>query len=81
MNGLQRESVFHKPAEWGQHERTWMIWPHRDDLYEERLAPMQLEYLEIVAAISQFEPVTVIAHADHAENARTRLGRQATSPG
>ena len=39
-----------------------------------RLAPMQDEYVKIVEAISQFEPVTVVAHPDHAETARPRLG-------
>jgi agmatine deiminase len=77
MNELQGKAVFRKPAEFEKHARTWMIWPHRKDLYNKRLAPMQEEYLEIVAAISQFEPVTVVAHPDHAETARTRLGNRA----
>ncbi|MFN0193237.1 MAG: agmatine/peptidylarginine deiminase [Aestuariivirga sp.] len=66
-----------KPAEYERHERTWMIWPHRGDLYGARLAPMQAEYVNIAAAIAQFEPVTVVAHPDHAETARTRLGNLA----
>ena len=77
MNELQAEAAFRKPAEFEKHARTWMIWPHREDLYEERLAPMQKEYRDIVAAISQFEPVTVVAHPDHANAARTRLGNLA----
>lgn len=77
MNGLQALPTFRKPAEFEKHARTWMIWPHRDDLYEERLAPMQREYLEIVAAISQFEPVTVVAHPDHSGTARAQLGNLA----
>ena len=54
-----------------------MIWPHREDLYEERLAPMQLEYVQIVSAIAEFEPVTVVAHPDHADTAREALGNKA----
>ena len=77
MNGLQVESPFRKPAEFDRHERTWMIWPHRKDQYEHRLKPMQAEYVKIVEAISQFEPVTVVAHPDHAETARKRLGNLA----
>lgn len=77
MNDLQSKSAFRKPAEFEKHARTWMIWPHREDLYEEKLAPMQQEYLEIVAAISQFEPVTVIAHPEHSETARAKLGNLA----
>lgn len=74
VNGVQNGAAFTKPAEFERHERTWMIWPHRKDLYEARLAPMQSEYVKIVEAISQFEPVTVVAHPDHAQDARQRLG-------
>ena len=77
VNGVQNEQSFFKPAEFARHERTWMIWPHREDLYEARLEPMQKEYLQIVEAISQFEPVTVVAHPEHAELARKRLGNLA----
>ena len=47
MNEFQAEIVFRKPAEFDRHQRTWMIWPQREDLYEARLAPMQREYVEI----------------------------------
>lgn len=77
MNGIQVKAGLAKPAEFERHERTWMIWPHRKDLYDARLVPMQIEYLKIVEAISQFEPVTVVAHPDHAETARKRLGNLA----
>ena len=77
LNGVQPCLGFRKPAEFDRHERTWMIWPHREDQYEQRLAPMQVEYINIVEAISQFEPVTVVAHPDHADTARNRLGNLA----
>lgn len=77
VNDVQDGRSFAKPAEFARHERTWMIWPHREDLYEARLEPMQQEYLKIVEAISQFEPVTVVAHPEHAETARKRLGNLA----
>ena len=77
MNAVPSLSAFRKPAEFGRHERTWMIWPHREDLYGARLAPMQEEYRQIVAAIAQFEPVTVVAHPHHAETAQRRLGNLA----
>ena len=77
VNKVQESNGFQKPAEFERHERTWMIWPHREDQYEHRLGPMQAEYVKIVEAISQFEPVTVIAHPDHQETARQRLGNLA----
>ena len=77
VSDFHKELVFRKPAEFERHERTWMIWPHRIDLYEERLAPMQDEYIQIVSAIAAFEPVTVVAHPDHVDVARKRLGNLA----
>ena len=77
VNKVQESNDFRKPAEFDRHERTWMIWPHREDQYEHRLAHMQAEYVQIVEAISQFEPVTVIAHPDHETTARKRLGNLA----
>lgn len=77
MSEIQPAHRFSKPAEFAPHERTWMIWPHRKDLYGQRLPAMQREYLSIVAAIAQFEPVTVVAHPDHAETARLALGNLA----
>ncbi len=77
LNGVNSVAEFRKPAEFERHERTWMIWPHRQDQYGHRLQPMQAEYVKIVEAISQFEPVTVVAHPDHAETARVRLGNLA----
>ena len=77
VNNIHSVEKFWKPAEFERHERTWMIWPHREDQYGARLVPMQAEYLKIVEAIAQFEPVTVVAHPDHAETARRRLGNLA----
>ncbi len=54
-----------------------MIWPHRHDLYGVRLASMQREFVEIVCAIAQFEAVSVVAHPDHADLARNKLGGNA----
>ena len=51
-----------------------MAWPHRQDLYGERLPRVQAAYAEIARAISEFEPVTMVAHPDHAASARTLLG-------
>ncbi len=47
MNETKDAMKFWKPAEFEKHERTWMIWPHREDQYEYRLQPMQAEYVKI----------------------------------
>lgn len=74
MNELHDNGAFRKPAEFELHACTWMIWPHRHDLYGGRLAPMQREHAEIARAISRFEPVKVAAHPEHLEMARKTLG-------
>lgn len=78
MNGTHINRIFHKPAEYEPHRRSWMIWPHRDDVYGARLPAMQQEFAGVVRAIAGFEPVTVVAHPNHVETARARLGKTAT---
>ena len=77
MSDIHEKGKASKPAEFAPHERTWMIWPHRQDLYGSRLSGMQKEYRAIVATITQFEPVVVVAHPDYVETARFALGNLA----
>jgi agmatine deiminase len=63
-----------RPGEFEPHARTWMAWPHRQDLYGERLAAMQRAYADVAHAIAAFEPVSMVAHPDHASGARAQLG-------
>jgi agmatine deiminase len=74
MNDVPPSLRFRRPAEFEPHERTWMAWPHRQDLYGERLSRAQASYAEVARAISEFEPVTMVAHPDHAASARAHLG-------
>ena len=77
VNGIQSGTAYRRPAEFTAHLRTWMIWPHRSDLYGGRLVPMQREFAAIVAAIADFEPVCVVAHPDHVDTARRNLDSRA----
>jgi agmatine deiminase len=78
MNYTHVNSSYRKPAEFAAHAQSWMIWPHRNDLYGGRLAEVQREFVDVVRAIAQFEPVTVVAHPDHQAMARKRLKDLAT---
>ena len=78
MNLAHVNTTFCKPAEFAPHARSWMIWPHRDDLYGGRLPDVQREFIAVVQAIAQFEPVTVVAHPDHAGRAQKKLTDCAT---
>jgi agmatine deiminase len=62
------------PAEWEQHEATWIAWPHHEPDWPGKLAPIPWVYAEIVRALSDFERVEILCHSeDVAANARTLL--------
>lgn len=78
MNDIPSKLGFRRPAEFERHERTWMAWPHRQDLYGARLTAVQAAYAEIARAIAGFEPVSMVVHPDHLDSARAQLGNAAT---
>ncbi len=67
------------PAETGRHAQTIMCWPHRAEaeMYGPYLRDMQEGYVAVADAIARFEPVTMVAHPDHADTARRMLGNRA----
>ncbi|MCQ4628663.1 agmatine deiminase family protein [Shinella sp. CPCC 100929] len=64
-----------RPGEFEPHAKTWMAWPHRQDLYGDRLPAMQQAYADVARAIADFEHVSMVAHPDHADGARAHLGQ------
>ncbi|MDF2721655.1 MAG: agmatine deiminase [Paenibacillus sp.] len=65
---------YRMPAEWTEHERTFIAWPVQQSMvYPEQHEAVCAGYAEIVKAIAEFEPVTVIANADDAEQVRGRF--------
>ena len=52
------------PAEWHPHDRCWMAWPCREELWGERLEAAREAYAEVARAIAAFEPVTMIANPE-----------------
>lgn len=58
------------PAEWVQHERTLVAWPTRADAWRGHgLEAARACHAEVIDAISQFEPVTLVANPSEAEAA------------
>ncbi|MEO1198457.1 MAG: agmatine deiminase family protein [Pseudomonadota bacterium] len=72
--------AYRMPFEGHRHSQTVMCWPHRSDakMYGDHLDAMQEGYVAVAEAISCFEPVTMVAHPDHADSARKMLGNRAT---
>lgn len=67
-----------RPGEFEKHAQTWMAWPHRADLYGDLLDDVQKGYVAVAKAISEFEPVTMVAHPAQATKARSMLGNHAS---
>lgn len=60
------------PAEWTQHERTFISWPIQASMvYPEQYEAVCASYAEIITAIAEFEPVTVVINPDDEELVRS----------
>ena len=62
------------PAEWSPHERCWMAWPCRENLWE-RPEETCATYTTVAHAIREFEPVSMIAPAHLMDQAQNYLGK------
>lgn len=67
-------SDLYMPAEDEPHERTWMCWPSRRDVWGVELANVQATVSEIALAIAEFEPVTMLAPARQAGRIKNLVG-------
>jgi agmatine deiminase len=63
------------PAEWARHDRCWMAWPCRPELWGERMDAARQSVAEIAQTIALFEPVTMIARPDLAAEASLQCGQ------
>ncbi len=62
------------PAEWHGHDRCWMAWPCREELWGEHLEAAREAYAEVARTIAEFEPVTMIANPDSIAEASLHCG-------
>ena len=54
-----KQDGFRMPGEYEPHAQTWMLWPHRGDVWRNGAKPAQKTFTEVAKAIAAFEPVTV----------------------
>ncbi len=66
---------FFLPAEWEPHERTWIEWPARADIWGEALPQAHAAYAGLVRAVAEFEPVSLIVRPEDEATARFACGR------
>jgi agmatine deiminase len=57
------ESVAHA-GEFEPHANAWMGWPDSGMLWREDAKPAQKQYADVAKAISQFEPVVMMANPE-----------------
>ncbi len=65
---------FKMPAEWAPHTRTWMAWPCREEVWEDRLETARAAFADVANAISAFEPVTMVCNPGDVVEASLALG-------
>jgi agmatine deiminase len=59
---------FHMPAEWDQHEATWLGWPHELTDWPGKFSPVPWAFAEIVRHLSQVESVYLLVESRAAES-------------
>jgi agmatine deiminase len=67
---------FHMPAEFEPHAGCWILWPERPDNWRLGAKPAQAAFVEVVRAISRFEPVSVGVSAAQYDNAVNLLSNE-----
>ena len=68
------ERGYFMPAEWRPHDRCWMAWPCRVELWGEHLEAAREAYAEVARAIADFEPVTMIANPENVAEVSLQCG-------
>lgn len=66
---------FFMPAEWHSHERCWMAWPCRQELWGDRLQDARDAYADVAQTVAEFEPVTMVANPADVATASMACGR------
>jgi agmatine deiminase len=68
-----KQDGFRMPGEFEPHAGCWLTWPYRPDVWRANAGPAQQAYAAVAAAISQFEPVTMLVPPAQASQARALL--------
>jgi agmatine deiminase len=60
LNDVPKELGYTMPAEWENHEATWLSWPHDPETFPRRVKKVEKIYLEIIAALHRGEKVHLL---------------------
>ena len=64
------------PAEWQPHTRCWMAFPCNADIWRNSLEVAQRNFADVVRAILEFEPVSLLLRPEHRDFAYNLCGSQ-----
>lgn len=80
MSLTPRQLGYRMPAEWEPHAATWLSWPHKQESWPGKFAPIPGIFLRIVEALSPHECVCVNVRDESMEaEVRRLLERQGVS--
>jgi agmatine deiminase len=68
------DAQFRMPAEWVPHERCWMAWPCRRELWGDGVAAAKAAYAQVARAVAECEPLTMLALSGDVEEAKAACG-------
>ncbi|WP_298442057.1 agmatine deiminase family protein [uncultured Ferrimonas sp.] len=69
----QPQSRWQMPAEWAQQRRTYVAWPCRDAIWSLGVDAAKQAFAEVIDAISQFQPVTLLVRPQQLAEAQQRV--------
>ena len=70
------------PAEWQEHEATWIAWPHHEPDWPGKLEPVRWVYAEIVRTLAANERVDILCHDEEVKaSAADYLARNGVANG
>lgn len=59
QNKIPKQLGYRFPAEWEEHEATWLSWPHKEESWPDKLQEIYPNYSEFIKIISQDEFVRI----------------------
>lgn len=62
------------PADTVEHERTWMAWPARRDVWGSQLEAVRADIARIARTVARYEPVSLVARPSQAAAAAAACG-------
>ncbi len=70
------ELGYRMPAEWEQHEATWLAWPHEVTDWPGKFPPVPWVYADIVRLLARVERVRILVESRSAESRARAILRQ-----